>query len=126
MGKCVILLEDDPDVAHLVTELLGESDYHVVHLTRVDDLLQEAIVRAPCVALLDSTNPKCFDLWELGPRLRALGVPPIAFTAHASAEEEWKADAHDFVGIVSKPFEADEFLGLVDTVCWEDHHAAAS
>jgi DNA-binding response OmpR family regulator len=126
MNKCVILLEDDPDLAHLVRELLEESDYHVVHVTTMEELLVEAARRAPCVALLDSTNPKAFDLWSVGHKLVELGVPPIAFTAHASAKEEFEADAHGFVGLVTKPFDADEFIQIVDSICWEENHAAAS
>ena len=126
MSKCVILLEDDPDVAEVAGELLAESGYTIVHVTAPDELLVEAARRAPCVALLDSTDSKSFDLWSLGPKLAEMGVPPIAFTAHASATEQFEADPHGFVGIVPKPFDADEFVAIVDSICWEEHQAAAS
>lgn len=126
MTKCVLLLEDDPDLANLVSELLDEEGYAVVHVTTVDDLFLEAARRSPCIALLDSTDSRTFDLWPLGSKLVELGVPPIAFTAHASAQAEFEADAHDFVGIVPKPFDAEEFIRLVNTICWEENRAAAS
>jgi DNA-binding response OmpR family regulator len=126
MGNCVILLEDEPDLAHLVRELLLEADYDVTHVADVEALLVEAARRAPCVALLDSTNPATFDLWWLGPKLRALGVPPVAFTAHISARSEFEADTHGFAGVVSKPFDADEFLEVVNAICWDDHQSAVS
>lgn len=126
MHKCVILLEDEPDLTHLVRELLEEADYAVTHVTDVDQLLTEAARRSPCVALLDSTNPSTFDLWWMGPKLKELGVPPVAFTAHMSARMEFEADAHGFAGVVSKPFDADEFIDVVNSICWEEHQSAAS
>lgn len=126
MGKCVLLLEDDADLARLVRELLEDFGYQVVHVTSADDLMIEAARRSPCVGLVDSTNPRTFDQWHLGPRLAQLGVPPVAFTAHASAIAQFEADAHDYVGIVAKPFDADEFLEIVNAICWEEHEAAVS
>ncbi len=125
MANVVVLLEDDLDVADLVDELLHDTGYEVVHVTNVDALLQEAALRSPCVALVDGLSPTEFDLWWVGPKLAALGVPALAFTAHAAATTEFEADRHGFVGVVAKPFDADEFLRVVDTICWEDHQKAA-
>jgi len=126
LGKCVILLEDEPDLAGLVAELLDEAGYMVVHVPTTDALLGEAARRSPCVALLDSTNPRCFDLWHLGPKLAGMGVPPVAFTAHASARKEYELDTHQFAGIVTKPFDAEEFIDVVNSICWDNKHAAVS
>src|SRR5579872_5958565 len=118
MSKCVILREDEDDLADMVRELLEDSGYRVVHVRSVPELLAEAERRSPCLALVDGTSPTSFDLWWVGPVLTKLGVPPVAFTAHASARQEFAADPHDFVGIVTKPFDANEFVNLVDDVCW--------
>lgn len=126
MANVVVVLEDDLDLAALVSELLQEAGYEVVHVTDADSLLCEAALRSPCIALIDGLSPRAFNLWWIGPRLAALGVPPVAFTAHASATSEFEADSHGFVGVLVKPFDADEFLRLVDTICWDDHHAAVS
>lgn len=126
MTKCVVLLEDDPDLAQLVKELLDEAGYSVVHVTTADEMLIEAARRTPCVALVDSMDSKSFDLWPLGPKLREMGVPPIAFTAHASAVEQFESASNGFVAIVPKPFDADEFIEIVNSICWEEHQAAAS
>jgi DNA-binding response OmpR family regulator len=126
VSKCVIVREDDPDLAELVCELLQDHGYEVAVVLSVDALLQEAARRAPCTALIDATAPDRFDLWWLGERLQSLGVPPVAFTAHGSAREEFARDPHGYVGIISKPFDAQEFLDLVDSICWEEHQAAAS
>lgn len=125
-SKCVILREDDPELARLVSELLEEDGYAVLHVKSIQDLLIEAVRRAPCLALVDSTSSTSFDLWWLGPVLSKLGVPPIAFTAHATAQTEFAADRHDYVGIVPKPFEADAFVNLVETICWEEGQKAAA
>lgn len=126
MSKCVLLLEDEPDLASLVSELLEDSGYRVVHVQTVDELLHESRLRSPCVALVDSSSPSSFDLWHLGPTLQALGVPPLAFTAHASARLDFERDARGFVGVVSKPFDAGEFTDIVDSICWKGQEAAAS
>jgi DNA-binding NtrC family response regulator len=125
MSNVVVLLEDDFDLAALVTELLQDAGYEVVHVTNVDDMLSEAVLRSPCVALVDGMSPTEFDLWWIGPKLAALGVPPVAFTAHFGAVAEFEADRHGFVGVISKPFDADEFVRLVGAICWEDHQATA-
>ncbi len=125
MANVVVLLEDDLDVADLVSELLHDAGYEVIHVTSVDDLLREAAVRSPCVALVDGLSPTKFDLWWVGPELAARGVPPVAFTAHAAATAQFEADRHGFVGVVAKPFDADEFLSVVSTICWEEHQATA-
>lgn len=124
MSKCVIVREDDPDLADLVRELLEDQGYMVKVVLPIEELLHEAARRSPCVALVDSTAPNRFDLWWLGERLQAIGVPPVAFTAHASAREEFARNPCGYVGIVSKPFDAQEFIDLVDTICWENHRAA--
>jgi DNA-binding NtrC family response regulator len=123
--KCVILREDDRDLAELVTQLLQDAGYVVVVVLSVEDLLDEAARRAPCVALVDGSSQSSFDLWWIGPELARMGVPPIAFTAHASARQEFAVDPHDFVAVIPKPFDADEFLDIVNGVCWEGDEVAA-
>ncbi|MBV9279894.1 MAG: hypothetical protein JOZ41_07420 [Chloroflexi bacterium] len=120
------MLEDERDLAHLVHELLRDEGYMVVHVTTIEELLVEAARRSPCVALLDSTNPRSFDLWPLGPKLVEMGVPPVAFTAHASAVAQFDEDAHGFAGIIAKPFDADRLLEVINSICWEQHEVAAS
>jgi DNA-binding NtrC family response regulator len=126
MSKRVVLREDDEDLALLVREILEDAGYSVIHVVRVEDLLKTARQNAPCVALIDGVSSTGYDLWWLGAELRKIGVPPVAFTAHASARAEFAADSQGFVGIISKPFDADEFIQIVDAICWDDHQAVAS
>ena len=126
MANCVLLREDDRDLIQLVHELLEDQDYTVVDVVNLEDLLVEATRRGPCVALIDGTHPAGFDLWWLGPVLSKLGVPPIAFTAHASAQEQFEQDAHGYAGVQTKPFDADAFIDLVNSICWEHQQQVAS
>ena len=119
MDKCVIVLEDDVDLAHLVDELLTTEGYITCIVDTPELLLAEAAVRAPCVALVDSRDPVSYDMWWIGPELAGLGVPPVAFTAHSSARTEFQADSHDFVAVIEKPFDAQQFLDVVDAICWD-------
>jgi DNA-binding NtrC family response regulator len=126
MNNPVVLREDDPDLRQLVHELLEEQDYVVYDVIDIEDLLTECKDRSPCVALIDSTSPTEFDLWHIGPLLSQLGVPAIAFTAHASAVEQFQNNPSGYIGVVGKPFDADEFLEVVNSICWADNHEAAS
>jgi DNA-binding NtrC family response regulator len=126
MSKRIVLREDDKDLALLVCEILEDAGYSVVHVVEVEDLLEAARKNSPCVALIDGSSPTRYDLWWLGSELVKLGVPPVAFTGHASASAEFATESHGFVGLITKPFDADEFVAVVDKICWEDHQAVAS
>lgn len=126
MDKVVIVREDEPELVDLIRELLEDAGYTVVPVLTVEELLREAVKRSPCVALIDGMNPIGFDLWWLGPVLSRLNVPGVVFTAHVSAVQEFERDPHEYIGIISKPFDADRFLDVVNSICWEEHQAAAS
>lgn len=125
MKNTVVLREDDEDLALLVGEILSDADYRMIHVVEVEDLLREAAVNSPCVALVDGVSPTSFDLWWVGDELAKLGVPAVAFTAHASAKQEFEEDTRGYVGVISKPFDADEFLETVNAICWENHAVAS-
>ena len=54
MSKCVLLLEDEPELASLVEELLTDAGFRVVHVPDVDGLVLAARQHSPCVALIDA------------------------------------------------------------------------
>jgi len=126
MSNPVVLREDDPDVRHLVHELLEEQGYLVFDAHDIEDLLDQVKRRAPCVALIDSTSSTEFDLWHLGPVLAQLGVPAVAFTAHSTARQQFEENPSGYIGVVSKPFDAKEFIELVDSICLEESQEAVS
>ena len=126
MKKYVILHEDDRDLAQLVIELLEEQNYSVIHVQDIEQLLVQAALHSPCVALVDGNSPTEFDLWPLGEKLAKLGVPPVAFTAHASARQRFATSPSGYIGVLLKPFDADEFVEVVNGICWEEHQAEAS
>ena len=126
MSNPVVLREDDPDVRHLVHELLEEQGYLVFDARDIEDLLDEVKLRSPCVALIDSTSSTEFDLWHLGPLLAQLGVPAVAFTAHSTARQQFEENPSGYIGVVSKPFDANEFIELVDSICLEESQETVS
>ncbi len=126
MSNPVVLREDDPDVRHLVHELLEEQGYLVFDARDIEDLLDEVKLRSPCVALIDSTSSTEFDLWHLGPLLAQFGVPAVAFTAHSTARQQFEENPSGYIGVVSKPFDASEFIELVDSICLEESQEAVS
>jgi DNA-binding NtrC family response regulator len=126
MSNQVVLREDDPDVRHLVHELLEEQGYAVYDARDVEELMNEVKQRSPCVALIDSTSSTEFDLWYLGPILAQLSVPAIAFTAHSTARQQFEENPSGYIGVVSKPFDANDFIELVNSICWEETTEAVS
>lgn len=123
-NEVVLVLEDNRDVATVVGELLADASYDVRVVESPEELLEEACRGGASVALVDSVDPSRFDLWWIGPRLVEAGVRPIVFSAHSDARSAFHEDPHGFVGVVSKPFEADELVRVVESAC-EDKPATS-
>jgi CheY-like chemotaxis protein len=112
--RCVLLVEDDPDLRAFVAEVLTEAGYRV--LAAADGLaaLEQAAAQRPDLVLLDMRMP-CMDGWEFARRFRTQHVghvPIIVFTAATDATQragEIQAD-----GYLAKPFELAELLAIVE------------
>ena len=120
----VLCVDDDRDVAEVVTAILEDEGYAVSSLHDfTDDALLRTVGRLePDAILLDSApNGGYNDSWELAAsiRQRSRTVPVVMFTAHARDVAEAADGLSDrtqeagFAGILSKPFGLDE---LVETV----------
>ncbi|HZS93331.1 MAG TPA: response regulator [Chloroflexota bacterium] len=114
-NEVVLVLEDSPDVAMVVSELLADAAYDVRLVGSPEELLEEAGRGEASVALVDSADPSHFDLWWVGPRLVEAGVRPIVFSAHSDIRRAFRENPHGFVGIVPKPFDVDELLRVMES-----------
>jgi DNA-binding response OmpR family regulator len=122
MAKKILIMDDDPTIADLLTEALADEGYET-HMTtqslRFYDAVQE---HKPDLVLLDLMMPYLDGRDEL--RLMAMGVdqkiPVIVVTAFLGAVNEEKEfrDA-GVVHIVYKPFDLDKLVALVKSTIGE-------
>ncbi|MGS0603551.1 ATP-binding protein [Xanthomonas oryzae pv. oryzicola] len=104
----ILLVEDDPTVAEVISGLLINRGHRVVHAAHGLAALAEAVDVGFDVALLDLDLP-CLDGFALASQLRQLGhrFPLLAVTARADSAAEAQALAAGFDGFLRKPVTAD-------------------
>jgi signal transduction histidine kinase len=119
----VLLIEDDPGLSRLVSEVLDEAGYHPVTIADHDEI----------GAAVERWQPKCVILdgallptgqgrsWNDATAIRRAhpDLPVVMFTGDAAALAEARAGtsgrsrAAGFAGVVGKPFVVEEFLTTV-------------
>src|SRR4051812_26686252 len=110
----VLLVEDDPELAPIVTRGLAEEGFNVVREATYQDGLARAVFGAFDVVVLDVMLPggSGFDLCgEL--RRRGIGVPVIMLTARDAVDDRvtgLDAGADDYL---TKPFAFRELVARV-------------
>jgi two-component system, OmpR family, phosphate regulon response regulator PhoB len=113
----VLLVEDDPDIRHLVAWKLTRAGLTVVEAADGFAALDQARRHPPDLVLLDLHMPRMsgFDVCrELRESPGIERVPIIVVSARArpeDVEKAWAAGASDYV---TKPFSPRELLILVD------------
>jgi DNA-binding response OmpR family regulator len=116
MTKKILIMDDDPTIADLLTEALADEGYETYMTTqslRFYDALRE---HNPDLILLDLMMPYLDGRDEL--KLMAMGsdrsIPVIVVTAFLGAGNEEQAFREaGVVHIVYKPFDLEKLVGLV-------------
>lgn len=113
----LLLVEDDPDVAQVMTSLLHAQGHRVAHAAHGLAALGSVAVARFDLALLDLDLPG-MDGLALARQLRAQGfiLPLLAVTARADAEAEEQAYAAGFDGFLRKPATGEMLAGMIDAV----------
>ena len=128
MAKKILIMDDDPNIADLLTEALADEGYETYMQTqslRFYDAIRE---HQPDLILLDLMMPYLDGRDEL--KLMAMGTehptPVIIVTAFLGAGNEEKAfrDA-GVVEIVYKPFDLEKLVALVKQTIGEPGGTAA-
>jgi len=116
----VLLVEDDPAMAHLVRTMLEGSGLEVDVAETGENGFERAVVSSFDLAILDWNLPGMsgLDLCKKLRKEKQLGSMPILFlTGHASSQDVVVAFASGADDFVSKPFRAPELnariLGLL-------------
>jgi CheY-like chemotaxis protein len=119
----VLVVDNDADIAELVTAVLTDEGYEVASLQELDhDAIAATVGREePDCVLLDSTTAT-EGTWGTAAELASRGrrVPTIMFSAHPDHIREARegtterAAAAEFAAVVAKPFTVDELLEAVE------------
>jgi DNA-binding response OmpR family regulator len=115
--KYVLIAEDDPDIAQILSTEIGERLYVATHVVANGALVPEALAaRRPDLLILDLALPglsgqDVFDIVRSDPQWQ--GVPVLFLTATPDKlDPEMTADHV----VVAKPFELDELVRVVDGI----------
>ncbi|MFD9499302.1 response regulator transcription factor [Streptomyces sp. NPDC060035] len=112
----VLVVDDDPTVAEVVTGYLTGAGYDVARAANGPAALEQCAVRRPDLAVLDLMLPG-MDGFEVCRRMRAHGpVPVIMLTARGDEDDRilgLETGADDYV---TKPFSPRELVLRVDAV----------
>ncbi len=125
----LLLVEDDPTVADVLTGLLRLQGHHVVHATHGLTALAEVAMYPFDAALLDLDLPG-MDGLALARQLRIQGFdkPLIAITARADAEAEPQSQQAGFDHFIRKPVTTAMLAALLDRAVpappWEEAEPA--
>jgi len=122
MAKKILIMDDDPTIADLLTEALADEGYETYMTTQSLRFYDAVREHQPDLVLLDLMMPYLDGRDEL--KLMAMGVdrqiPVIVVTAFlAAGNEESEFRKAGFVHIVYKPFDLDKLLELVKATIGE-------
>lgn len=113
----ILVIEDNPFNMKLTAFLLTNAGYAVVQAVTAEIALELIPAELPDLVLMDVQLPgmdglEATHLLKSNPKLSH--IPILALTAHAMINDQEKMLAAGCDGYMSKPFQRDEFLELVN------------
>ena len=112
----ILLIEDEPEIAELLTLFFGREGFRLLHATSGEEGLERLRDRGPRAILLDVGLPG-IDGFEVCRRIRASSEVPIIMLTARDAEVDkivgLELGADDYV---SKPFSPRELVARVKAV----------
>ena len=117
MGEKILVVEDEPRVVRLVSEVLKAVGYQVVTAASGESAIEMFALEQPDLVLLDILLPHGPDGYEVCRRIREFSnVPVIMLTAKARESEMlqgFDVGADDYL---TKPFSAKELVARIRAV----------
>jgi two-component system, OmpR family, KDP operon response regulator KdpE len=117
--KRVLVVDDEPEFLRAVALRLKSAGYDVLSACDGVQATHMAVAEQPDVIVLDLGLPGG-DGHTVAGRLRSnmktLNMPVIFLTARAGAMDKKKALAVGAAGYLTKPYQADELLQMLDRV----------
>ena len=134
VGRRVLIVDDDSDIANIVEEVLSDDGYAVTILrdSRIEAIQALVAQLEPDCMLLDGGAGGGYGAsWESAALMAARlpAVPVIMFTAHAEASAEAmentseRSRAAGFAAVLPKPFNLTELLTAVQVAVGEAHRS---
>ena len=112
----ILLVDDDPNISHLVRLYLEKEGFDVTESARGDEALEAFRRESPVLVLLDVMLPG-MDGWGVCRTIRSESKTPIIMlTAKSETEDKvsgLKQGADDYI---TKPFEMKEVLARIEAV----------
>ena len=117
----VLVVEDDPSVRGFITEMLRDDGYRVLEAPSGQEAVRAVNAptthtEPPCLVLLDLMLPGMGGLDVLQELAAPGGRVPVVVMS-ASREHLAAAQAAGADGVLPKPFEMDQLLGVVEAYC---------
>jgi len=117
MSKHVLIAEDDPDLADVLAEVIGEHTGLATHVLANGALVPDAIAASrPALLILDVSLPglsglDVFDLVRSDPHYHGLPVLFLTGSPEKAAGAFSPSGEHR---VMAKPFDLDELVSVVD------------
>jgi len=113
----ILVVDDQPRVVRLVSEVLGAVGYEVVAATGGDAAIEQVALEQPDLVLLDILLPPGIDGYETCRRIREFSnVPVIMLTAKAQENDMLRGFDVGADDYLTKPFSAKELVARVRAV----------
>lgn len=117
--KLVILMEDEEDIARLITHHLALAGFRVHRPDRASDLIAEAEKELPVLFVLDLMLPE-IDGFQLCRAVKAHAslkkIPVLVLTARTGAEDRKRALESGADHFATKPFKPSALIETVRTL----------
>ena len=114
--KKILIVDDDPDIAKLLSAALREADYAPLAATSAIEGLRTLFNERPNLILLDVMMPG-MDGWEMAARVRELSdVPMIMVSAKDSEVDKLRGFNLGIDDYVTKPFSLMELTARIEAV----------
>jgi two-component system KDP operon response regulator KdpE len=117
MSDKILVVDDEPRVVRLVTEVLGAVDYVVIAAARGEPAIDMVAMEQPDLVLLDIRLPGDLDGYEICRRVREFSdVAVIMLTAKALESDVLRGFDVGADDYLTKPFSAKELVARVKAV----------
>jgi two-component system KDP operon response regulator KdpE len=117
MGDKILVVDDEPRVVRLVTEVLGAVGYDVIAAARGEPAIEMVALEQPDLVLLDIRLPGDMDGYEICRRVREFSdVAVIMLTARAQESDVLRGFDVGADDYLTKPFSAKELVARVKAV----------
>jgi two-component system KDP operon response regulator KdpE len=117
MSDKILVVDDEPRVVRLVTEVLGAVGYDVIAAARGEPAIEMVALEQPDLVLLDIRLPGDMDGYEICRRVREFSdVAVIMLTARAQESDVLRGFDVGADDYLTKPFSAKELVARVKAV----------